>query len=57
MECPMCYELYNNELKIPRNLICGHTYCEYCLNQTMQIKKRIECPTCRVKHDPYIVPS
>lgn len=32
MECPMCYELYDDEKKNPRNLSCGHTYCEFCLN-------------------------
>lgn len=31
MECPMCYDLYDPEVKIPRNLNCGHTVCEECL--------------------------
>ena len=51
MECPMCYELYDDTERIPRNLNCGHTYCESCLIKTVLVKKRIECPTCRTKHD------
>ena len=35
MECPMCYELYDDVEHIPRNLNCGHTYCEFCLKKTV----------------------
>ncbi|KRX01567.1 hypothetical protein PPERSA_01470 [Pseudocohnilembus persalinus] len=49
IECPMCYDHYDEEQKIPRNLTCGHTYCEYCLEQIYELKRRIECPSCRKK--------
>jgi kelch-like protein 10 len=51
MECPMCWELYNQE-RIARNLLCGHTYCQVCLEKIFITKRRIECPMCRHKHDP-----
>jgi len=28
MECPVCYREWDSELVIPRNLPCGHSYCE-----------------------------
>ena len=57
MECPSCYDIYDDEEKIPRNLPCGHTYCQECLTQIANIKKRLECPVCRIKLDPSIKPS
>ena len=57
MECPSCFELYNDGERCPRNLPCGHTYCEHCLNQILYIKKKIECPVCRSKLSATIVPS
>jgi len=47
----MCWELYNSE-RIARNLLCGHTYCQVCLEKIFITKRRIECPMCRHKHDP-----
>lgn len=49
MECPSCYELYDEGERCPRNLPCGHTYCEHCLKQILALKKKIECPICRAK--------
>ena len=57
MECPSCYELYDETTKIPRNLFCGHTYCEYCLNQLLLVTKKIECPVCRMKLDLTLKPN
>jgi kelch-like protein 10 len=57
MECPMCYDLYDPEVKIPRNLNCGHTVCEECLQIVYEKKKFLDCPTCRYKHDPQIKPN
>jgi len=54
MECPNCYEVYDDKERIPRNLPCGHTYCEPCLNQIYQIKKKLECPVCRLEVDASI---
>jgi hypothetical protein len=31
MECPSCYEYFDGENFVPRNLNCGHTFCEVCL--------------------------
>ena len=46
MECPSCYEYFDNEERIPRSLLCGHTFCEDCLLKIEQ--QRITfCPICR----------
>jgi hypothetical protein len=37
MECGSCYELYDEKQRIPRNLICGHTYCEFCVDKILEI--------------------
>jgi hypothetical protein len=37
MECGSCYELYDEKLRIPRNLKCGHTYCEFCVDKILEI--------------------
>jgi len=35
--CPICENLYDEEKHIPRLIkICGHTYCELCINNIMQ---------------------
>lgn len=46
MECPTCFEIYNDEIKKPHNLECGHTFCEDCLSR-MVTNSRIQCPACR----------
>ena len=28
MECPVCYREWDSQKVIPRNLPCGHSYCE-----------------------------
>ena len=28
MECPICYRDWDAETVIPRNLPCGHSFCE-----------------------------
>lgn len=52
----MCWELYGQD-KVARNLICGHTYCQVCLDVIYNTKRRIECPTCRHRHEPSLKPS
>jgi hypothetical protein len=55
VECPMCYDIYDEGLKTPRNLHCGHTVCEDCINIAFRKKKSgIVCPICRFAHDPKI---
>lgn len=54
MECSLCFETYNDEERKPRNLDCGHTFCEDCIYHTFTMS-RISCPTCRTI--TYKVPS
>lgn len=56
MECPSCYETYDEQKRIPRNLLCGHTFCEACLEQIYLIKKKLKCPVCTAEMDPSIKP-
>lgn len=49
-ECPVCFCTYNNGLKTPKLLSCGHTFCLECLariNVTSQELKELSCPVCR----------
>lgn len=57
MECPMCYDIYDEGQKVPRNLHCGHTYCEECLINSIKNKGRLECPICRLRHESWVKPS
>ena len=50
-QCPSCFDIYDDTNKIPRNMPCGHTYCEDCLNKWFLAKNIIECPACRKKID------
>ncbi|KAJ8338179.1 hypothetical protein SKAU_G00371450 [Synaphobranchus kaupii] len=57
LECGICYRVYNTGRRCPRELICGHTFCERCLvtlsrSSTPQTAARpgdvaIVCPLCR----------
>ena len=55
--CPSCFEVFNEKDKIPRNLPCGHTYCEGCLIKIREVKAGIECPICRKKLPREVLPS
>ena len=33
MNCQICLEKYNIFNRIPKNLKCGHTFCERCLKK------------------------
>ena len=46
MECPSCYEYFDDISRIPRNLNCGHTFCEECLCK-IEEQKMTFCPICR----------
>ncbi|XP_063876630.1 uncharacterized protein LOC135109276 [Scylla paramamosain] len=50
MSCDVCAELYDQPIKTPLVLPCGHTFCRPCLTD---IKKsgRFHCPTCRAGHN------
>ncbi|KAG5852044.1 E3 ubiquitin-protein ligase-like [Anguilla rostrata] len=57
LECGICYRMYNTGRRSPRELSCGHTFCERCLvtlcrPSTPQAIARpgdvaIVCPLCR----------
>lgn len=46
-ECKLCYSL----LFQPITTICGHTFCQECLERCLD--HRVECPCCRAVLDQY----
>ena len=50
-ECPICLERYNNKLKIPKILSCGHTFCKQCLISLKNKSDDYKCSICR-KNQP-----
>ena len=49
-ECGVCMDQYDNCNKIPKELRCGHTFCEQCLIEVLGGNKKsssIVCPNCR----------
>ena len=46
-ECPICLERYNNKLKIPKILACGHTFCKQCLISLKNKSNDYKCSICR----------
>ncbi len=50
MYCHICLENYNTINRIPKNLNCGHTFCDRCLKKIGGGNSYdIECPKCRQK--------
>lgn len=55
MYCQICLEAYNIANRLPKNLGCGHTFCDKCLKKIglLYLIKgngyEIECPKCRKK--------
>ena len=51
VECQICAFPYDKNLKIPRILPCGHTFCETCLEEIRRQRGpemvSIQCPNCR----------
>ncbi len=45
MKCKICEEKFDTIYKIPRNLVCGHTFCEQCLKIYTK-NEQINCPRC-----------
>jgi len=45
MKCKICEEKFDTIYRIPRNLICGHTFCEQCLKIYTK-NEEIYCPKC-----------
>ena len=42
--CQICFFKFGPQEKTPRNLTCGHTFCQKCLERL--IKEKSKCPTC-----------
>ncbi|XP_059891446.1 E3 ubiquitin-protein ligase-like [Gadus macrocephalus] len=52
LECGICYEPYNAAQRCPRELRCGHSFCESCL-VALCLDGSIACPLCRqITHVP-----
>ena len=53
INCPICYDTYNDKSKIPRILHCGHTFCQICL-MDLRTSNILTCPTCRKVFSPEV---
>ena len=47
LDCPVCFDRYDQSSKCPRMLNCGHTFCHSCLERILQNSKL--CSTCNKK--------
>ena len=48
-DCPVCLDTFDDTLRRPRTLPCGHTVCTLCSNE-LKAQGAVTCPTCRVSH-------
>lgn len=46
MECPSCFELYDQDIHVPLNFPCGHTFCRICINILERQYQNVKCPMC-----------
>ncbi|MPC79164.1 RING finger protein 224 [Portunus trituberculatus] len=49
-DCPVCLITFDDTLRRPRTLPCGHTHCTPCINELEEEQEVITCPTCRTSH-------
>ena len=48
LECPVCYQIYNDSNKAPCTLYCGHTIDIFCFKTMINNDNNsLKCPTCR----------
>ena len=50
MPCPICLEKIDNNNRRPATTICGHLFCETCIQRALQLKPY--CPICRQYQKP-----
>jgi hypothetical protein len=44
-KCPLCKQLYNEDIRIPRILLnCGHTICSNCISNYINSSSILKCP-------------
>ncbi|XP_063855675.1 uncharacterized protein LOC135097658 [Scylla paramamosain] len=48
-DCPVCLATFDDTLRRPRTLPCGHTVCSPCIDGLKQ-QGAVTCPTCRASH-------
>ncbi|GLJ52384.1 hypothetical protein SUGI_1114330 [Cryptomeria japonica] len=51
-DCPVCWDRFDVNNRMPRLLYCGHTVCQLCLEylptETSLGQRWIRCPECRI---------
>lgn len=51
-ECPVCWDNFDRDTRMPRLLRCGHTVCQLCLKclpTEVRLGQRcLRCPECRI---------
>uniref|UniRef100_A0A914UTN5 RING-type domain-containing protein n=1 Tax=Plectus sambesii TaxID=2011161 RepID=A0A914UTN5_9BILA len=45
--CGICFEHYDSNNVIPKQLTCGHSLCSACATQIAEDKNYVQCPDCR----------
>ena len=48
MDCKICFELYDNNLRKPISISCGHTFCSSCLD-TLRNMGNNQCSICKTR--------
>ncbi|KAK8371715.1 hypothetical protein O3P69_018965 [Scylla paramamosain] len=48
-DCPICHITFDDTLRRPRTLPCGHTLCTPCINELKE-QGAVKCPICRASH-------
>jgi len=47
ISCAVCFERFDQVQRIPRTLLCLHTFCDKCIRCIKRQGNKLECPTCR----------
>ncbi|KAH8278418.1 hypothetical protein KR018_002942, partial [Drosophila ironensis] len=40
------------EQRYPRQIACGHSFCEECFDRYLQLSRETRCPLCRCNFQP-----